>query len=332
MRTSSEQDFHVLLSLVDLKAHPTPSSSKTDAATIDQPSPLTRYYVEDEVDDSQYLMKLLQQRMRNHNRRNNPFSMNPKDVFVFSPNLIKDISKIIHMKESYAPDLFDVKISYNSKCILLSDFNNSCIEVFDLETKQYKFRISPLPNRYTRFMCIEENYDGQNNDALLLCCSTSVFKYDLKQFLSKQDDSPLCDPIWINEDCLWAQGIVISYSRKQVFICDADSNKDEIVVLKLQTGQLIQKFKAEKPFGIAFSPMEDHLIVSSAGSKTPLTIFQESGKTNDISDWTIFKTIAETAERELTYNFVPLTVDRNAERSSCATVTKSFSKYSLWIL
>ncbi|KAF0972055.1 hypothetical protein FDP41_009751 [Naegleria fowleri] len=305
---------HVFLQLADLN---TPSSSSsiskkeiTLTKTSDNSFKRPNIYSENEFhdDDLYFLMKLLQQKMRtNKVRRNKSFSMDPKDVFLFSPDLLKNIYHSVYNEEYYVSDLYDVKISYNLKCILVSDFNHYCIEVFDLETKEYKFKIK-APDQYMRFMCVEENYDMRHNDALIFGCSSYVYKYDLKTLLTVRDEA---NYIWKNEDCSWAQGIAISYSRRQVFVSDAGSRSKVICILNLQTGQSIQKFSIEEPLGVAFSPNEEYLIVSCAD--TSIYLFREDKTPNEagVVHWTKCKTLVEKETGENGYNFELLTVDTN---------------------
>lgn len=154
------------------------------------------------------LIEKLIQKMRTVKRRAQPFSMNFELVHTFGRfGVYGTDSHLFHCP-------FDVKISYSHSCILISDTRNSRIMVFDLHTKEFRTSI-PSPSKYPLFLCVEENYDGKNNDALIFGCENfGVYKYDLNELLEKSPNMEACNSIWISQIFVSPQGIVLLSSKR----------------------------------------------------------------------------------------------------------------------
>nr|CAG4710267.1 unnamed protein product [Naegleria fowleri] len=181
---------------------------------------------------------------------------------------------------------FDVAISYNHHCVLISDINNDRIKVFDLKTKEYKTSIqsiSPMP----KYLCIEESFDENKNDALLFDCDDgdAVYKYDLRRliensFEEQRGEEPF-DYIWkTTHTFLSAQGIAVCNNRKEVFVCDCESNC--IIILNLKSGEFIKRIDVDSPRGVAINSYGELLLVSQ---KHPLNRIEILKRTPN-EEWT----------------------------------------------
>ncbi|KAG2373707.1 hypothetical protein C9374_011796 [Naegleria lovaniensis] len=141
---------------------------------------------------------------------------------------------------------FDVTISYNCGCILVNDRGTQSIEVFDLITRQHKSSLS-VKNFFPHYLCIEENYNGEGDDALLmghlettLLTSYCVCKVDLNTFLSTGNLSfPF---LWQNKKFTReALGMCIVTNQngdRELVVCD--SGNCFLRVLDLTTGVQIK--------------------------------------------------------------------------------------------
>ncbi|KAF0976729.1 hypothetical protein FDP41_004024 [Naegleria fowleri] len=222
------------------------------------------------------------------------------EYFKFSPNRPSDANNNLSVN-----DPTDIQISYQLNIILITDYDSSKIEVFDLETKEHKASISFLPKEHPRHLCIEENYDGENNDAMILCCAyDNIFKYDLKQFLSNAQSSQDIQYIWKNSDCRWAQGLTISYTTRQLYVCDHGAQ--HVMVLNLRTGEYVYKFPVKQPFGLTFVENEQYLLVSQV-SIHKVEIFKKEtfDEIKNTTEWNSIKTIGQYLEMSLV-NFMIL--------------------------
>ncbi|KAG2373985.1 hypothetical protein C9374_011650 [Naegleria lovaniensis] len=180
---------------------------------------------------------------------------------------------------------FDVTVSYNHHCILVSDLNNDRIKVFDLKTKEYISSIqciSPMP----KYLCIEEAYEGNTNDALLFDCDDgdAVYKYDLRRLLEysleeQRGEEPF-DYIWkTTHTFLSAQGIAVCNHRKEVFVCDSESNC--IAILNSISGDFIKRIEIDSPRGV-FINSHGELLVTQ---KHPLNRIEILKRTEN-EEWT----------------------------------------------
>ncbi|KAF0981262.1 hypothetical protein FDP41_013050 [Naegleria fowleri] len=211
------------------------------------------------------LFEKLKQTMRNGKKRIlKPFKMKFE--------LVHTLGKVCESGSD--PDLFshpfDVKISYNFESILISDSNNSRIQVFDMHTKQFKKSINTA-SKNPMYLCIEENCDGSNNDALIFgCCSDStVNKFDLGKELAFVQQDKSCSPpyLWISTAVLSNQGITCSNKSGHVFVCDVGDCS--VKILASSSGELTQTIKLSlQPYGIEFANFygDDYLIISESST------------------------------------------------------------------
>ncbi|KAF0984778.1 hypothetical protein FDP41_000677 [Naegleria fowleri] len=184
---------------------------------------------------------------------------------------------------------YDVKLSYACNCILISDYFNSRIQIYELETKQFKTTIKTISRPHC--LCIETNYNSHFSDALLVGCSDhSVYKYDLKSLVDASvNKRPHHDSlIWKQSEQLeYPAGMLVTYqylrnlsptspvtSRQQqdtlriVYVCDYTKNC--IHLIRLQDGEIICRFGLndgivlQGPWGI---DMNEHgeIIVGETG-------------------------------------------------------------------
>ncbi|KAG2387464.1 hypothetical protein C9374_001796 [Naegleria lovaniensis] len=230
----------------------------------------------------------LQSKMRNDRKRVHGFPMHHEMIFTFSPDT-SDPNIYIRNDNTNVSDPTDIQISYRLNLILVSDYEGSKIEVFDLETKKHKNSIFPLPQEKPRHFCIEENYDGQNNEAIILCCKDDILKYDLKQFLTigKQE----VGKIWASSKCDWAQGLAISYSTRQLYVCD--HGQSNIVILNLISGEFVYQFPVNEAFGLALTNDEQYLVVTQVNSCNTVQIFKKESfnAVNGETEWKSIKTL-----------------------------------------
>ncbi|KAG2392876.1 hypothetical protein C9374_009453 [Naegleria lovaniensis] len=149
----------------------------------------------------------------------------------------------------------DIDISYNHSVILITDCFNQRISVYDLQTKHYKFEMKPLPITYPTTLCIEENYDGQYNDAFIVVMMSDIervlFKCDLKTLISlngKQFSS-----IFQVNQFTFPRGVKV-YNKK-IHVVDERCIK----ILSSDTGQLMEVVDLDwKAFDLAI--INDHTI------------------------------------------------------------------------
>ncbi|KAG2383142.1 hypothetical protein C9374_004479 [Naegleria lovaniensis] len=218
-------------------------------------------------------------------------SIKPKTT----PRKLDYVSTLVDSNTTYATNNeplsnpYDVKLSYPCNCILVSDYFQNRIMVFDLETKQFKTTIKTIPRPHC--LCIETNYNAQFNDALLVGCNDrSVYKYDLKSLIeasvNKKQHHAL---IWKQSDQLeYPSGMVVAYqyfrnlsspkspvsTRQQdtlriVYVCDYTKNC--IHLIRLQDGEIISRFGLndgivlQGPWGIDMNELGE-LIVGETGS------------------------------------------------------------------
>ncbi|KAG2388319.1 hypothetical protein C9374_000483 [Naegleria lovaniensis] len=237
---------------------------------------------DDEImDDAHELIRKLTQKMGIVKRKAKPFSTNFELVHTFGKAGVSgNDSHLFNCP-------FDVKISYSRSCILISDSLNSRIQVFDIHTKELRASI-PSPSKYPLFLCVEENYDGKNNDALIFGCEKfGVFKYDLNDLLEKSRNMETCKSIWTSQAFVSPQGIVLLSSKSHVYICDWDEHNMKI--LNVKTGELVQSMTVQSPYGIDFSDDGD-IIISELDPSHKIQIF----RMNDArDDWQCIKSFGK---------------------------------------
>ncbi|KAF0980000.1 hypothetical protein FDP41_001153 [Naegleria fowleri] len=225
----------------------------------------------DEAEDFvNYLCKKLTQKMRARERLVKPFSMNFELAHVFS-----------HTTKDHTIDTpCDVKISYIHGYILTTADD---IHVFDLYTKKFITTFS-IPDCELLYMSIEENFDGNNNDALFFDCygHNCVFKYDLKRLIGKaiKKESHSCDFIWKSETIKQPRGMALwkdclHFEENLLFVCDEQDN-GSILILKSSTGQTIQTITSlDSPYGLTFDDIGKELFVSML---TSIEVFRKDNK------------------------------------------------------
>lgn len=199
----------------------------------------------------------------------------------------------------------DVKISYHHHCILVSDYNNRRIQIFDLYNRQFKATI-PTPSKHPMYLCIEENHDGHNNDALLFGSNgdSGVYKFHLRQLLCKAFLGQL-DRTEMKKEYIWKtdfdtpQAIAVKYGtqyyRNEIFVC----NGTNITILNSIFGYAIDSIHLEnRVYGLSFTN-ENDLIVSEALLAHRIGIMRK----DQDGRWQLMKTIGDTSGEELgTFN------------------------------
>ncbi|KAF0976993.1 hypothetical protein FDP41_004288 [Naegleria fowleri] len=220
--------------------------------------------------------------------RNLPFAMNIENIRVFDNQENDEFS-----------DMGDVKISYNLNCILVSRCNQSRIDIFDLQTKAFKYFLL-TPTSTPRFMCIEENYE--NDTSLIFDCQESVFKCNLKLCIEGAAAASNLDlvqhgKIWESHYCAWPQGIAIF--RSSVFVCDILRNR--VVELNISNGQFISEFTVDRAFSIAFASIpsysalyctdetKKYMIVTKIEKASSIQIFSQCKDDQGVCSWTSVK-------------------------------------------
>ncbi|KAG2389276.1 hypothetical protein C9374_013836 [Naegleria lovaniensis] len=172
---------------------------------------------------------------------------------------------------------FDIEISYHHQCVLISDPFSSLygrIQLFDLFSREWiasVYTTLALPT----FIRIEENYDGNYNDALVMYHAQSHSRSSLPNVMAKYDfreirkystfnESERAGPLWQREISGFVKGMALW--KQQVFISQSD--KHCISILDSNNGQLIQIIKVYRPcsleighdFGELFISNGDHAI------------------------------------------------------------------------
>ena len=148
----------------------------------------------------------------------------------------------------------DVKISYRNEIILVSDSVNGRIMVFDLNSGLYKsdFFTELAPWQFV----LEENYDGEKNEALICSTGNNYLKYDLLQLL-KSDRSRRATPIWKTKferfSCFQCCAIKYETSGNTLYCCN--SATDTIVVYSCANGSVVKKITQAVSFEIPNDPI-----------------------------------------------------------------------------
>ncbi|KAG2389503.1 hypothetical protein C9374_014063 [Naegleria lovaniensis] len=220
---------------------------------------------------------------RMRGRRKREFSMN------FQPHKVLESS-------CYSCSFMDVNVSNNHNVIVVSDFHNSQFQIMDRKTKTLK-AIVPTKGR-PRGLCIEENFDGNENDAIIATFSRTytVEKFNLWLVLDRlrgQDaNSNIQCSVWSQENKHGAHGIAVSSRRSTseknlVFVCEVFSSN--ILILNSLDGQPITKVTAHcwgivpidrNKFIISSQKQELHVMEIDHELKTPrLTPLTQDGVT-----------------------------------------------------
>ncbi|KAG2373643.1 hypothetical protein C9374_011932 [Naegleria lovaniensis] len=132
-------------------------------------------------------------------------------------------------------DVIEVRISHSLNCLVALSSEEYTFSFFDLKTHK-RLGIFVAKEKPPYFH-VEENYDGNNNDALIYGGNDSVVKYDLKTVLEKQGAS---NYIWQQSAICNARGIVSSrdrYSSNIIYVCYVD----QITALNSKTGDVLYK-------------------------------------------------------------------------------------------
>ncbi|KAG2386513.1 hypothetical protein C9374_002257 [Naegleria lovaniensis] len=227
------------------------------------------------------------------------------EAFSLQFNLINTIEKL------YSP--LEIKISNNHHCILICDFDVCAIRVYDLKTLEFQSLLPFAPN----YFCIEEDYNGRGNDALVLPVDdTRVHKYDLRAlFRHCSETSSNCNPIWQTEPIHGVTGVAIlvnsqTRTENQVFVCDTLLHC--IHIFRSSSGDFIRKINVNHPTSIAFT-LNGDLIVSEAFIAQKVSIMSRNAE----NDWVVIKQMGEKKSHTLGEFFFPVSV-------MCDKVTNNF--------
>ncbi|KAG2372683.1 hypothetical protein C9374_013638 [Naegleria lovaniensis] len=153
---------------------------------------------------------------------------------------------------------YDVKISYNHQCILITDFLTHQLLVCDLMNYSPKAYID-APSDFPTRMYIEKNYEKQRDALYLMCRNGSIvmlMKYDLELFLkakSLRDDEERNSIhssgfIWKTTNCSM-QAFVVNTALKRVMGCDFGESC--LKILNSENGEFLHKIQfTNVPFAI----------------------------------------------------------------------------------
>lgn len=165
---------------------------------------------------------------------------------------------------------WDVKFSCECNCIMVSDFDNHRIQVFDAITKEYKTTlIFHSEIYYPQCLCIEKDYDGIGGEALLLGHVNAdavrvLSKFDLKNILTNsiQQQQAATHELWSSRYCS-PDGIAVwrkTELLKDRIVVVCDYKRHAIYLFESSTGEFIQElaidyplFKIEHPSAICIS-------------------------------------------------------------------------------
>ncbi|KAG2389370.1 hypothetical protein C9374_013930 [Naegleria lovaniensis] len=245
-----------------------------------------------------YLCKKFTQGMRRKERKIKPFSMQFDLAYTFSC-----ATSNISLESTC-----DVKISYTHGLILISSGD---IHVFDLYTKKFITTFS-IPDCELLYMNIEENFDGNNNDALFFDCygHNCVFKYDLKRLVDQTINKESCDFIWKSEKLEEPRGMALwkdrlCFEENLLFVCNEKHTDGSILILRSSTGQTVRTItNLESPYGLTFTENGNELFVSMLSS---IEIFRKDDK----NQWTFERLLVENDDiysQGLTYDKVSKTL------------------------
>ena len=204
----------------------------------------------------------------------------------------------------------DVKISHACKCVLVSDDNIGRILVLDLQTKRYLDTID-LPYKVA-FMFVQENYDGDKNDALILSGGDHcVYKYDLRKLLRNPNS---CEYIWRSgfpntKDmfnlprglAMYSYHLPIGQStplrKDQIYVCDYRHN--EVKILSANSGDLVDciSLSFSYPYGIDIT-RDGHLVVCETVGEVIDILAHDEDQT-----WKLEKDIGGSGTEELQFRF-----------------------------
>ncbi|KAG2394158.1 hypothetical protein C9374_003922 [Naegleria lovaniensis] len=230
--------------------------------------------------------------MRSKIRNRRPFSMNFQ--------LVHSLGKKEKNKKKSCQDLgnpMDVKISYNQRVIVVTDNFNDRLVVFDLDSYRFKTSLF-IRSLYPKYICIEENYMGESNDALI--CNSDydreIFKCDLKKLLHEniKNSSTAADSfiepyipghLWTTRITSSTRGIAVN--KGLVFACDPGDKS--IKVLDSSNGVFIRRVTALNglPSSVDVTN-DDQMIVTSLFENTTHVYFLSR---QDNGEWEVVKIV-----------------------------------------
>ncbi|KAG2373220.1 hypothetical protein C9374_012323 [Naegleria lovaniensis] len=184
-----------------------------------------------------------------------------------------------------------VEISYHHECILVSLLDrteglrgfilrNSAIQVFDLNTREFKTMIK-FPTLDALCFKIEEN-DELGGDAWLVCWpNSSLFKCDLSKLLLEKKEERQFENS--SEYCIWEKqvgfsiiGISLVRSQHQCYVFGGNT----VQVLNLTSGDCMRQFQMEvSPQWMIFDDSTCMWIVADGSYSVNIYQFHNDGNT-----------------------------------------------------
>ncbi|KAG2377727.1 hypothetical protein C9374_008812 [Naegleria lovaniensis] len=252
-------------------------------------------FMKEQDDSTNELFAKLRSKMSIRTRARKPFSMKFEWTHTFGREY----------EESFEPlcnSPHDVTISYNHSYILISHLDNHRIQVFDLHSK---LLLTWFGMEFPLGLCIEENYDGSNHDAVI-CASGNygqrkIRKFDMKwvdemvmdgsytvstyisnpssQQPTPQPTTPSMLPVATTSSNVMIQELTPHIWMSSCYFSDpqgiamrgkqifvCDADAECIKILHADTGNLVEMITLENgPYDLDFTPDGKYLLVCETG-------------------------------------------------------------------
>ncbi|KAF0977893.1 hypothetical protein FDP41_003215 [Naegleria fowleri] len=203
---------------------------------------------------------------------------------------------------------WDVRVSIACNCIIISDYGNNRLQVFDAKTKEFKTTLKfSTEIDCPASLCIEQDYDGRDREALLFEYALTdgnryICKYDFENLLNNSMKQEVTQELWKSSICHCPAGIAVWKKTQQlqdriVLVCDYDDSA--IYLFKSCSGEFIQTveldsplFKVVHPLGIDISA-EGLVFISQGSPNSTILILRYDYKTEK---WLVSQEISEANE------------------------------------
>ncbi|KAG2382419.1 hypothetical protein C9374_005621 [Naegleria lovaniensis] len=196
-----------------------------------------------------------------------------------------------------APNMkpWDVKFSPRSNCVIVNDIGTGRILVFDATTKHFKTTLLLPPDVFRpQKLFLEEDYDDQGHDALLLDYEDdlknyffSICKFDFKQLLENSLRGLQSNVIWTTHcDCPSSMAVWKKSRKLEDRILVVVSYDDHTIkTFRAQTGEFIQALESDlpgftirHPFGIDISSRDGRMFICQTHPARIITMRYEDDK------------------------------------------------------
>ena len=192
----------------------------------------------------------------------------PRKTTAFQPCLVDDSIKYKTCLNCNFTFPCDVKISYRTQLIIVTDAENRRIVFFNLDTLEYiNALVTPGLNPF--YLLVEEE---ENSDNLFVSGSTdAIMKMKLNHVNS---NLPLAQILWFSQKMFKdPQGLAIRYGKEGNFIYVCDRFNDRIVIMQASDGTLVKTISSIK----VFHPLTLEIEINSMFEPFAITMDENRG-------------------------------------------------------